>query len=116
MEPTTVNSIIEYFEKSVAERKPLAPQLYLDGALKLNVLKGGEYDKMFELEQKVSLLESKYLEEGMTSARAKTFTKSSPLWLELQKQKARCKLIEDFILLAKKNATLISEQMRNNLE
>lgn len=116
MEPTTINSIIEYFEGAVAERKPLSPQTWIDGAAKLNVLKGEEYDKLFLLEQACAKMEAEFLERDMTSARAKTFVKSSESWLAYKKQQARVKQIEDFILLAKKQASLTMEAMRNNLE
>ena len=113
---TTVDSIVTYFNKCVAEKKPISPNEWIEGASRLNVLKGNEYDKLFELEQQCAKMESEYLEADMTSTRAKTFTKSSELWKNCQKQKAKIKIIEDFILLAKKNASLTMEAMRNNLE
>lgn len=116
MENTTIDTIIEYFQKCTAERIPLSPSLYLEAGAKINVLKGAEYDKLFELEQQCSQMESAYLEQDMTSARAKTFVKSSPVWLAYKKQSARIKQIEDFILLSKKFASLKMEEMKNNLE
>lgn len=116
MEQTTVDSIITYFNTCVAEKKPISPQLWIEGASRLNVLKGNEYDKLFELEQECAKMEANYLEQDMTSARAKTFVKSSDKWRECQKQKARVKILEDFILLSKKNASLTMEAMRNNLD
>ena len=112
---TTINSIIAYFETCVAERRPLSPSTWLEAASKINVLKGEEYDKLYEMEQECSKMESRYLGANMTSSAAKTMVKATSQWLLWKKQTARVKQIEDFILLSKKYASLKMEEMKNNI-
>lgn len=112
---TTTDSIMHYFQKAVLERKVLPPQEWMRGAMSINVLKQLESDKLAELEMQCAEKESKYLEEGMTSAKAKTFLKADQLWMQYNKQRARVTQIEEFIRLAKKNATLITDQMKNGI-
>lgn len=111
----TIETILTAFEKWVMERSEISPDLWMQGALKLNVLIGNEYDKAAELEQKCAIIEAAQIEQGSTSARAKNAVKIEQVWLDLQKQKARIKMVEEFIKLAKKHAQIINDQMRNML-
>lgn len=112
---TTIDSIMAYFENAVEQRLPLSPSLWLDGAIKINVLKGEEYDKLYEMEQECSKMESLYLEANMTSVASKTKVKATEQWLKWKKQHARVEQLEDFILLSKKYASIKIDEMKNNV-
>lgn len=116
VEESTIDTIMGHFEKCAREKIPLAPASYLEAAAKVNALKGSEYDLLYEMEQECAKAESTYLEADMTSSAAKTRVKSLPIWLQWKKQVSRVKQIEDFILLAKKFASLKMDEMRNNLD
>lgn len=111
----TIQSVIDTFQDWVMSSKVISPDLWMDGALKLNVLLGNEYDLIAELEQRCAIIEGEQLAQGFTSARAKTELKKKPEWLNLQKQKGKIRQVEEFIRLAKKHAQIVSDQMRNSL-
>lgn len=115
MELVTIQSIISYFENAVINHVSIAPNLWLDAALKINVLMGTEYDILASLERCCAEIEVGYLKQGMTSAAAKPYVRATNEYELLSKQKARVKQIDEFIKLAKKQATILSESYRNQL-
>jgi hypothetical protein len=111
---TTIDSIMHYFQKLVLERKPQPPEEWMRAAMSINVLKGVEYDELAELEMQCNKFEmDQIVEHDLTSARAKTFLRASELYKRYNQKRARVNQIEEFIRLAKKNATLITDQMKN---
>lgn len=111
MEQRTCTSIMAGFDKAVSERQPIPPAKWLEGAMYLNALVSEEDDKLFELERRCAEYEASFLEEGQTAAYASKMLKREELYYEMQKQKAFIKRIEEFIRLAKKQASLVDNRM-----
>lgn len=108
----TCDSIMEWFEEQVAQKHPISPDVWLDGASKLNVLIGSEHEKLFDLEQGVTIFESGLLGRGDTSSSAKTKSRATDLYRQMQTQKAKIRQIEEFIRLAKHRARRASDEIK----
>lgn len=108
----TCDSIMKWFEDQVAQKHPISPDVWLDGASKLNVLIGTENERLFNLEQTVAIIESNRLDLGDTSAKAKTIARASVVYKEMQMQKAKIAQITEFIRLAKHRARRASDEIK----
>ncbi len=114
----TFNSVVNDLNTAVRERQILTPELWMEAALILNLLiESEEQPKLFELQQTVALAEVVLKENApeMSDKTVERITRSKPIWKDLMKQQARIKMAEKLILLAKRQASLSSELMRNNL-
>ncbi len=111
----TTDTIISYLRGQIESKLPIDPHLWMDGAMKLNVLLQGEQEKLFELEQKVAELKKILLEDDKTVAYAKTMVEASNECKEMKKQKAKIDRVIEFIRLAKQHSRTASELMRNSL-
>ena len=106
-EKITPELIINTMAEWVENKKSIPPSLYLESALKLNILRGDIDDKIYTLEHNLNVEKAKILEiPEMTSAKAETIVKAKPEYMELRKLTARGKQIEEHIKIAKKMATL----------
>ncbi len=109
----TTDTILNAMKSWVANKQIQSPSTWLDGALKLNVLIGEEHDKLFELESKVAQRKLEVLEaQNCPVARANLIIEAEPIYKEYRRQKARIDQINEFIKIAKKQATLKSEEMK----
>ncbi len=102
----TCSSIIEEFTRMVSERVLINPEYWMTAATYLNVLIGEEQAKLFEAEQAYTKKALFYVGEGDTNAVAEKKAKMTDEFITFKKQQAFCKQIEQFILLAKKQATI----------
>lgn len=113
---TTIDSIMHYFQECVVERKILPPQDWMRAAMSINVLKQLEYDKLAELDMECNQFKLEQLStNGNVNKAAETALRANSLYKRYSMQKARVSQIEEFIRLAKKNATLITDQMKNGI-
>lgn len=106
----TASTIINSFMKRVTDRETIPPDHWMEAAQFLNVLIGQEAGKLAEAEQAYTKEALKYIEYGDTNAVAEKKAKSSPAFIEFKKQQAFVKQVEEFIRLAKKQATIAFEQ------
>lgn len=106
----TPRTIIEAFTKMVSENQPITSEYWMQAALYLNVLIGQEQATLFELEQAYTKVAMEWIEKGDSNAVAEKKAKLSPAFLDYKKQQAFVKQIEEFVRLAKKNATINNEQ------
>lgn len=111
----TSELIIQTLKGWVETKTPIAPQTYLDAALKLNILIQGEMDKMTELDQKCAEIEIHIIEQGKSSVEAKTRLKTHIEWVEFKKQEGKVKQIQEYIRIAKKYAGVVNDQLRSGL-
>lgn len=103
----TVYSIIETMEKWVREKHPISAGQWLDASAKVNVLRGELDDKYFELESEIAGMRKSILSNSDTSvAKAEAIIKAEPIYLEMRKLGGTIKRVEEFIKIAKKQATL----------
>lgn len=95
---------MEALEKAVKEKKVLSPAEWLDQALKLNVLRSEDDDKLFELESDVAKKKKEFIEGGMSVSQAKVYAEAEDIYKQMRKQKAFCDQITEFVKIAKRQA------------
>ncbi len=110
-----MRTIMDKLAEWAAEKRSIGPQVWMDAASKLNVLLQGEVEDLIDKKLTIAKVRSAYMEDGKTAAYARAQVEAMPEWAELQKQAALIDRAKEAILLAKKNATLASELMRNQL-
>lgn len=115
MEESTVKSILGTLAKWASERRSIDPQTYMEAASKLNSLLQGEVEILIDLESELAKVKRLYLEEGKSVAYAKSMIEATEGYNMYKKQKAMIDTAKEQILLAKKNASLSSDLMRNQL-
>jgi hypothetical protein len=106
----TSHSIIHSFTERVSNKEIIPPDEWMKGAMYLNVLQHDEKNKMFQLEQTFVRKVLEETEKGASHALAEKVAKMSDEWLAFKNQESFCKQIEEFIRLAKKQATINFEQ------
>lgn len=111
----TFDSIMEAFSRLAMDKNPISPNIWLAGAVKLNVLLEGEIETLINLEHKLAKMRKEFLELGNTATFSKMMIEASDEYKEMQLQKARINNAKEQILLAKKYATITSELMRQNM-
>lgn len=109
----STDTIIAYLEEQTRDNQIIDIDLLMRAATKLNILIGDEHNRLFELQQEVARITAKHIAEGMSVNKADNIARASDTYLEMSKQKARIAQIEEFIRLAKLQAKLKSEELRN---
>ena len=111
----TVDTIINWLVEQVENKNPISPQTWLDSASKLNVLLGGESEKLYKLEAICHQKRAEYMcNPQMTSSKAEILVKAMPEYTEAKIQKARIDQIIEHIRLAKKQSMLSMEEFNSN--
>lgn len=108
----TTDEIIDYLTQAVENKLPINPTQFLDAAVKLNVLLGGEQDRFFELQQAIAQAKALCLKEGESVKAAEVHVQVTDLYKEMQKQAAKMSRIIEFIRLAKVQARLRTEELK----
>lgn len=111
-ELVTVDSIIAFLQNAVETKTPVAPEMWLDAARKLNVLRADEDDRLAELAVDVNRIKVQEMETGKSAAAAKAVAEASDTYLQYLKQSSRCERIAEFIRIEKIRARLSSDEMR----
>lgn len=116
MELVTVDTIINWLKTQVEQKNPISPVTYLDAAIKLQALMADETDKLTDLEQQVAqdrlgLLKT---QEKRNVSEVKMIVEASHTYKLMRRQQARVDQIEQFIMLAKKYATLKDREYGSN--
>ena len=109
------DSIIEWLKTQQENRVPISPHLYLEAATALNILSSDEVDKLIDMESKLAVLRATAMSTEKTAVAAKIFIEAMPEYGEVRKQRAKIEMIKEAVRLAKKTATLKSDEMRNGL-
>lgn len=108
----TVDTVLQWFDDTVRNGEVVPPSQWVDAGLFLTALMGEEHAKLAMLEQAVSLLQLKSLEDGKTAAYAKVSVKASDEYRDFMLQKLKCDRVVEFIRLAKKRAQMASDELR----
>lgn len=110
----TVDTIIDFLKEQVEQKLPLSPSVWLDAAMKLNVLLADEHDILFDLQQKVANKRVDVLQEDEKGnvSRAKMYVEASDEYRDMNKQKAKIERIEEFIRLSKVQARMKDNEFR----
>lgn len=109
----TVDTILGTLKGWVETHTPVTPALWLDASAKLLILMGDESDILYDLESKVAQMKAQMLsDERMTVAKANVTVEASEEYNQYRKQYAKVKRIEEFVKIAKKQATLRDSEIR----
>lgn len=113
-EKVTVDTILDWLTEQVREKRPIPPELYLDISIKLNLLKSDENDKLIELRHALAVKRANYVNEGGTSAAANIRLEADPLYMDVKKQEARLKTIDEAIKQGKLYARIKNDEMNSS--
>lgn len=116
MDQNSVQSIIDALAGMAERKEVIPPQTWMEAASKINVLLQGEQEKKYEMEHHLAQIKAEILGEGRTSAFAKSMVEATTDYLDYKKHTALIERAKETILLAKKNAQLASDLMRNQLD
>lgn len=98
-----INEMADYVKSGV----DLSPSIWLDKAVKLNVLRHEVDDKLYVIEHNLSVEKYKYaIASQCSNAMAENYIKTKDEYRQMKLLSAKIKQIEEFIKLAKKRATL----------
>ena len=111
-EKITIDTIINYLTEQVENKQPVDAHTWVDAAQKLNMLLGNEHEKLFDLQQKISLMRVALLEIGDTPTRAKMKVESTDEYKQMQIQRAFILRIEEMIRISKVQARLHDEELK----
>lgn len=109
----TTETILGHLKKQVEQKLPIPPSLWLEAAMKLNVLIGDEHEKLFELEQIVAQKRMESIAEGDSVAKADAKVEATDEFRLMRRQKAYIGQIEEQIRIAKAQAKLKDTEMSN---
>lgn len=113
MDNVTTDTIIGWLQEQVEKRVPVPPNEWLDAALKLTVLVGGEHEKLFTLQQEVSKLKSECLTKGDTVAKAKVIVEASDVFKSMLTQKAKIDKIQEIVRISKIQARMSNDEIKS---
>lgn len=103
----TTDTILIFLKEAVEAKRMLNPDIWLDAAFKLNLLLGDEHSLMEELRQEVAnkKLMTLSLQEKRNVAAAELEVEASDEYRIMRLQEHKVARIEEFIKIAKKNAS-----------
>ncbi len=113
MAEINTNTILSTLEEWVRDKKMIDAHTWVDASQKLNVLIGEEHDKLYTLEQSIATAKVTYLDCGKSVAEAKTRVEATDTYKEMMKQRSKIKQIEELIKIAKLQARLKDNEIRN---
>lgn len=106
----SVDTILDWLSEQVKHKRPIPPETWLDASIKLNLLKSDENDHLIELEHELAVKRANYVNEGGTSAAAKIRLEADPLFVEVQKVRAKLKQIEEAVRQGKLYARIKNDE------
>lgn len=111
----TIDKIIEWLTQQVEQKLPIDTHTWIEAAQKMNVLLQNEQERLFEMEQQVSLLRKTLLDDGKTVAYAKTMVESTDDMRSMKVQKAKIDRCLEMIRIAKLQARMAKEMMGSQM-
>ncbi len=110
-ELVSIESILEWLEKSAQAKEPINPSLYIDACTRLNILVGDEDDKLADLQHEIAVQRQIHIGEGLSVASANAWVESLGTYTEMLKQKAKIERITEAIKISKLQARLKSDEL-----
>lgn len=108
-----MEEVISKLQNWAKSGTPIPPGFWIDESMKLLAFIGQESDRVIELEHQVAKEKWNYKSTNKSSdADAESYKKTLDVYVELQKAKERVALMDKYILLAKKRATLASDEIK----
>lgn len=111
----TTDTIMDWFNTQIEQKQPIDPSMWMEGAMKLNVLVQGEQERLYEVEQEVAKLRNILLESDMPYNKAKSKVEATEEYKNSRKQKAKVERIIAFISIAKQHSRMAADMLRNQL-
>jgi hypothetical protein len=108
-----LEEILTQMKKIVDENQVVNPAQWLDYAVRLNILKDEIEQRFYILEHNLAIKKKQLIEKDMTVAKAESYIKADEEYLKMNLIKGKIKMIDDFIKLAKKYATIQSDNIYN---
>lgn len=108
----TATDILSVLEGWAREKRPIAPDEYVEAAMKLTLLMGEESNLLFLLESKIADMRVGWIEQGKSVAEAKLRTEATPEYREARNQKAKIERITEIARLSKLRARLASDEYK----
>lgn len=109
----TTDLILDTLKEWVEKKMPISPHLWVDAGLKLNMFKSDETAKLYDMQQKVALRKVALIENGDSVSMAKAKTDASDEYKFYKIQEAKIEMIEEMIRLAKVQARMTNEEIKN---
>ena len=97
---------MKILEDKVIGNFPISASYYCEMALRVNALKGELDNEIALLEAQLMNIEAELVGQDMPSSKAKTLARSKIDYKKLLELKSKEKRVEQFIMLAKKRATI----------
>ena len=114
-EKITALTIMETMKKWVEDKHPISPSQWLDASAKLNILRGDLDDFYFELESELANKKKDVLSsQDISVAKVDVIIKAENQYLEMRKLGGVIGRLEEFIKIAKKQASLKNEEWINS--
>tara|TARA_R110000868_G_scaffold160342_1_gene389806 strand:+ start:7939 stop:8286 length:348 start_codon:yes stop_codon:yes gene_type:complete len=105
-------SIMDKLEQLAQERGHLDAFVWLEGAVKLSALLQTEEEGLVEVEHALIKMKAELIEGGRPANQAKLMVEADDRYLWVMKQRAFIKRCDSIIQLAKKHATISSDQAK----
>lgn len=109
----TTHTILDWFHEQVSNKRPIAPEIYLDMSMKLNILKSDDNDLLLEKRHELAVKRAFYVNEGGTSAAANIRLEADPLFMEVKKLEAHIETVKEAIRLGKVYARIKNDELNN---
>lgn len=109
----TVDSIMDWLNTEVAEKRSINPHLFVEAAKYLNALIGEEHEKLWDLKQKVAQARLEARQTVKTMAEANAIVESTDVYRMAKLQEAKIDQVNEMIRLAKLQARLTNDEIKN---
>lgn len=113
-EKVTIDTILGKLMEWVESKTPINPELWIDAALKMNLLKDPLTGRIIALQQSLAQKRVDLLEQGKSVAYARTVLEADDEYAECRTLEARIKLVEEQIRLAKHRARMASDDYNSH--
>jgi hypothetical protein len=102
MNKITIATILNQFTEWIENKTPISPEVWIDGAFKLNVLLEDLDEQIVVMETKMSEAEMELIQNDIPISKADILKRDAIDYNQYLSSIARKKRIEEFIRLAKK--------------
>lgn len=115
MENHTFESITQSMRELASRKEVVSPEIWMRGAVRLNILLEAEVEKLIEFEFNLAKMRKDLMAVNDKVSAVKMMVEASEEYKQARLQKAKIDNARESILMAKKYATLASDQMRSGL-
>ena len=111
-ELNSIDKIFAWYKEMMAERKPIPPAIWVETAMRMNVLVSEIDDEICDLKASIADIAVLCLDEGKSSSEAKIRANSGTLYKRYLRAQAKREQIEEFIRLSKIRARMKDEEFK----